>query len=100
MAAEAFDPRSKASSTPRRPTSSRWRTVSVRIEKVAFQNFRAYRGRVEIAFPRSTDAERTIYLIGGENGAGKTSMLMALGFAMYGVEADGISYRSGRREQR
>ena len=72
--------------------------MPVRIERVTFQNFRAYRGRVEIAFPPSADPARTVYLVGGENGAGKTSLLMALGFALYGIEADGISYRSGRRE--
>ncbi|MHB1519356.1 MAG: DNA sulfur modification protein DndD [Acidimicrobiales bacterium] len=70
----------------------------MRIERVAFQDFRAYRGRVEVVFPESTDPSRTVYLVGGENGAGKTSLMMALGFALYGVEADGISYRSGRRE--
>lgn len=70
----------------------------MRIERVTFQNFRAYRGQVEVVFPPSADPERTVYLLGGENGAGKTSLLMALGFALYGVEADGISYRSRRRE--
>ncbi len=70
----------------------------MRIEQVSFRNFRAYRDQIDVVFPPAPSMDRSVYLIGGENGAGKTSFMMALGFALYGVDAVGVSYRPGRRD--
>ncbi len=53
---------------------------------------------MEIAFPAPPAGDRrSVYLLGGENGAGKTSLLLALNLGLYGLDADGIVFHSGRR---
>ena len=48
-------------------------------------NFGPYRGQHQLTF--STDSDRPITLIGGKNGAGKTTIIEALLVAMYGPRA-------------
>ena len=55
------------------------------IRKLEIENFRCYAIRTEFNFaPPDKINERTIYLIGGGNGAGKTSILGALHLCLYG----------------
>lgn len=55
------------------------------LERLRLNNFRCYAGIVEIEF--STDVVRNTTVIQGTNGAGKTSILQALNFALYGPKA-------------
>ena len=52
------------------------------LKSVKLYNFSSYAG--EAAFDLSTDGGRTIILIGGSNGAGKTSLFTAIKLALYG----------------
>lgn len=69
------------------------------IKQVDLNNFKVYAGRHEIAFdepnPRS---KRNIYLFGGLNGAGKTSLLQALVAGLYGVESETIAFPRSKSE--
>ena len=55
------------------------------LQSLHLNNFGPYRGTHQIAF--STDVEHPITLIGGKNGAGKTSIIDALLLAIYGPRA-------------
>ena len=55
------------------------------LESLGLIDFRCYLGRVDINF--STDSERNTTVIQGTNGAGKTSILHALNFVLYGRDA-------------
>jgi DNA sulfur modification protein DndD len=55
------------------------------LERLRLINFRCYTGTVDIPF--STDPVRNTTVIQGTNGAGKTSILQALNFVLYGVKA-------------
>ncbi|EMT46439.1 DNA sulfur modification protein DndD [Anoxybacillus flavithermus] len=55
----------------------------MRINKLIIKNFGIYYGRNEFVFGNGAD-QRNIILIGGENGAGKTTFLSAIKLAVYG----------------
>jgi DNA sulfur modification protein DndD len=55
------------------------------LERLRLVNFRCYAETVDIAF--STDPIRNTTVIQGTNGAGKTSILQALNFVLYGSKA-------------
>lgn len=52
------------------------------IKKLAIKNFRSYKGLTEFDF--SIKDDKNIILIGGENGAGKTSIFEAIKLCIYG----------------
>ncbi len=56
----------------------------MKLEKIAVENFRQFRGRQEIFF--STINERNVTLVHAENGFGKTALLNALLWGFYGHE--------------
>ena len=60
----------------------------MRLDRLAIRNFRPYAGDVTIELPEPSGGE--LFLIHGHNGAGKTSLHMAIQWALYG--------ESGRRE--
>lgn len=55
----------------------------MQINKLIINNFGIYYGRNEFVFGNQAD-QRNIILIGGENGAGKTTFLSAIKLAVYG----------------
>lgn len=57
------------------------------LERLVLENFRQFRGRQEIIF--SDLRERNVTLIHGDNGFGKTTILNAITWALYG--RDGLS---------
>ena len=57
------------------------------LERIALENFRQFKGRQEIIF--SDLRERNVTLVHAENGFGKTTLLNALLWALYG--ADGFT---------
>lgn len=54
------------------------------IKMVKLYNFSSYAGEVTIDL--TTDAEKTVVLVGGNNGAGKTSLFTAIKLALYGPQ--------------
>jgi len=69
----------------------------MRLLKLVIDNFRSYRDRTEIDFGAG-DPSRPAFLIGGMNGAGKTTILESLNIALYGTSSreilEGINRRS------
>ena len=56
--------------------------VAFIFQKVAFENFRVYRGSHEIVF--STDSEKKLTLIHAENSTGKTTSLVGIKWCLFG----------------
>lgn len=52
------------------------------LQKINITNFRQYKGTTEIAF--STDIEKNVTVIMGENGTGKTTLAQAFMWVLYG----------------
>ena len=52
------------------------------LQKISITNFRQYKGTTEIIF--STDADRNVTVIMGENGTGKTTLAQAFMWVLYG----------------
>lgn len=61
----------------------------MQITKLILENFSSYENRYEINF--TTEKSKPIILIGGQNGAGKTSIFTAIKLALYGPLAYGYS---------
>ena len=64
----------------------------MRIEKIKLYNYRLYKGLNQIVFPK--DEKKNIYVIYGENGFGKTTLLQSLMWCLYGrmiIEVDDLS---------
>lgn len=61
----------------------------MQITKLILENFSSYENRYEIDF--TTEKSKPIVLIGGQNGAGKTSIFTAIKLALYGPLAYGYS---------
>lgn len=60
----------------------------MKINKIVLYNFNSYEGLNEFDFT-SKDRNKNIILIGGKNGAGKTSLFTAIKIALYGPLAFG-----------
>lgn len=60
----------------------------MRLERITVENFRQYFGRQRLSFAK--DRERRVTIIHGVNGAGKTSLFLAINWCLYGKATDGI----------
>jgi len=54
------------------------------ISKIELENFRQYRGKINLEF--DTDSKKNIVIILGVNGAGKSNLYNAITWCLYGVE--------------
>ena len=54
----------------------------MKIERITLENFRQYYGRQRLSFAK--DAEKNVTVVHGVNGAGKTSLFLALNWCLYG----------------
>ena len=56
----------------------------MKLEEILLQNFGVYHGNVNIELP--LDIEKNICLIDGNNGYGKTTLLKAVEYCLYGID--------------
>lgn len=61
----------------------------MKIQKLKLCNFSSYEGENEFDF--TVDGEKSVVLIGGQNGSGKTSLFTAIKIALYGPLAFGYT---------
>lgn len=66
--------------------------------KLTIENYKSFQFATEIPFPIGEDG-RSIFLIGGMNGAGKTSIMEAINYCLYGAKVDDIYRNINRREK-
>ncbi|MFO8089690.1 MAG: DNA sulfur modification protein DndD [Desulfatiglandaceae bacterium] len=70
----------------------------MKFRKLTIENYKSFQFATEIRFPVGEDG-RSIFLIGGMNGAGKTSIMEAVNYCLYGAKADEIFRNINRREK-
>ena len=70
----------------------------MKFRKLTIENYKSFQFATEIRFPVGDDG-RSIFLIGGMNGAGKTSIMEAINYCLYGAKPDEIFRNINRREK-
>ncbi|MFC1583334.1 DNA sulfur modification protein DndD [Candidatus Neomarinimicrobiota bacterium] len=70
----------------------------MKFRKLIIENYKSFQFAIEIVFPVSEDS-RSIFLVGGMNGAGKTSIMEAVNYCLYGAKVDEIYRNINRREK-
>ena len=69
----------------------------MKFRKLTIENYKSFQFPTTIAFPDSS-AGKSIFLIGGMNGAGKTSVMEAVNICLYGAKQDFIYKYINRKE--
>lgn len=70
----------------------------MKFRKLVIENYKSFQFPTEIVFPAGENG-RCIFLIGGMNGAGKTSIMEAVTYCLYGAKVDEIYRNINRREK-
>lgn len=71
----------------------------MKINRIAFDNFKCFEGRVELDGLGDVTPNRPILLFGGLNGAGKTTLLEAILLALYGKKNKTLFPTRGARRE-
>ncbi|WP_151801636.1 DNA sulfur modification protein DndD [Acinetobacter guillouiae] len=69
----------------------------MKFRKLSIENYKSFQFSTEIHFPDSENG-KSIFLIGGMNGAGKTSIMESINYCLYGGKADEIFRAINRKE--
>ena len=70
----------------------------MKFRKLTIENYKSFQFATDIIFPLGEDG-RSIFLIGGMNGAGKTSIMEGISYCLYGAKQDEIFRNINRREK-
>jgi len=70
----------------------------MKFRKLVIENYKSFQFPTEILFPGGTDG-KSIFLIGGMNGAGKTSIMEAINYCLYGARPEEIFKNINRKER-
>jgi len=68
------------------------------LRKMVIENYKSFQFPTEIIFPGS-EKDKSIFLIGGMNGAGKSSIMEAINYCLYGAKNEEI-YRCINRKEK
>jgi DNA sulfur modification protein DndD len=66
--------------------------------KLTIENYKSFQFPTDIVFPQGEDGH-SIFLIGGMNGAGKTSIMEAINYCLYGGKKEDVFRNINRREK-
>lgn len=69
----------------------------MKFRKLSIENYKSFQFPTEIHFPDSENG-KSIFLIGGMNGAGKTSIMESINYCLYGGKAEEIFRAINRKE--
>lgn len=69
----------------------------MRLQKLVIENYKSFQYPTEIVFPLSADG-KSIFLIGGMNAAGKSSIMEAIKICLYGEKSEVIFKGINRKE--
>lgn len=69
----------------------------MKFTKLVIENYKSFQFATEILFPVGADG-KSIFLIGGMNGAGKTSIMEAVSYCLYGTKPEVIYKNINRKE--
>lgn len=69
----------------------------MKFTKLVIENYKSFQFATEIHFPVSADG-KSIFLVGGMNGAGKTSIMEAVSYCLYGTKPEVIFKNINRKE--
>ena len=70
----------------------------MRFRRLVIEGYKSFQLPVEINFPQGND-DQSIFLVGGMNGAGKTSIMEAINYCLYGARPDEIFRNINRKEK-
>lgn len=69
----------------------------MKFRKLTIENYKSFQFSTEINFPDGENG-KSIFLIGGMNGAGKTSIMEGINYCLYGGKADELFRSINRKE--
>jgi len=69
----------------------------MKFNKLTIENYKSFQYPTAIEFPQSSEG-KSIFLIGGMNGAGKTSIMEAINICLYGAKTDFLYKYINRKE--
>jgi DNA sulfur modification protein DndD len=69
----------------------------MKFNKLTIENYKSFQFPTAINFPQSSEG-KSIFLMGGMNGAGKTSVMEAINICLYGAKPENIYKTINRKE--
>ena len=69
----------------------------MKFNKLTIENYKSFQYPTVISFPQSSEG-KSIFLMGGMNGAGKTAIMEAINICLYGAKTDFLYKYINRKE--